>query len=410
MHQLGHEHRPTTLGEKQQGHRGGDVGTVFARVLADPVVAERILLADEKLGPLAVPIVVADEPPGGESADAFQAVEIIVVPDLPHAATARIAADREVAAQPPQCPVDRVVFFLFLATLDEAILDGGVGRSGPLVADDGRADAGAGHAAQAFVPTDFVAPRAVGVLAFLPIVGGLLPGKRFDLCPGPFCLMQGQHRELRVAVVAIPRGIRPSTVVQLHRLEPIHVPLDENLIASRVGGAEDHRLQGDTVGLGRGEVAQIPQRGLDLRMTGLDPRIQQGQRAERSHAPRIRGQIIPRAAGDVLLFEQIFRSPLDRFADPFGGQRLGDVVEKLPLGGQRNTQQQPGCGQKVPPDCWLSLHAESYAEKKTNGVLLILGCDICENNGAGHPLAPRRALSLGRGPDRIGRGSSWGIR
>ena len=97
---LGHDDRAAAFGKKQQRHRGADAWLAFGVPVSFPIVRERILFADQDLGAFAIPIVIADEATGRESAGTLEAVEIIVEARLAAAGGARVVIDGEVAGEP----------------------------------------------------------------------------------------------------------------------------------------------------------------------------------------------------------------------------------------------------------------------------------------------------------------------
>ena len=68
-----------------------------SQIAALPEARELVLVVDQLLGPLAIPVVLAEEPLAGEPAGALQAVEVVIFPLL---AVAEVLADAEVAGQP----------------------------------------------------------------------------------------------------------------------------------------------------------------------------------------------------------------------------------------------------------------------------------------------------------------------
>ena len=246
---------------------------------AGPVVVERVLLANQEFRAFAIPIVIADQAAGGESTDAFQAIEIVVMPNVPHPSSTRVAAHGKISPQPGESTFERIVFLLRLTTPDDTFLYLRVGTINSAGANHRGADAGTGHAAQPVGPAGLIAPRPVGVLAILPILGGAAPRGLIDSRAGTLRFMQRKHGELRVAIVTPCPRIGPQAIGQLIRFQPTHVALDENLIAKRFRRAKCHRLQRHAVGLRWLNVAQKDKCLLDVRIARRDARIQQRQSA-----------------------------------------------------------------------------------------------------------------------------------
>ena len=312
------------LDKKQQRQRGADVRIALGVPAAVPVVRERILLADEKLGAFAVPIVVADEAAGGEPAGALQAVEIVVQRRLPAAGGRGLRVDRETLRRASRSPRSSLSIVLVRPAADDAaVLDGGVARFERGRADGQPADAGARHAAGAGV-AGHVAPGAVGVLRAAPVVGGQLPGFAADFGADALGVVQGEHGELRVAVVAARARdttrspcAAPSLIWCL--LEPADVAADEQHVLLGLGGGRGPssaaRRCRSCRAAGRGGTSSA------LRTTGSSaptPEFKQRQRAQRGDAAVVAGHFVPVAARQLLALE-VGDAAID------GGENLGGV-------------------------------------------------------------------------------------
>ncbi len=142
MPALGHDHRPAALGEEQQGETGGD------DLVLDPagleLAGEPILGIDEHSGPLAIPVVVADEPPGRESPHPLQSVEIVVEPGV--SPGARILRDGESPPQPVEPPFEHLRGAAAAAAGNGPAGGLGVGRADVFRGDPDAGDAGTRHA------------------------------------------------------------------------------------------------------------------------------------------------------------------------------------------------------------------------------------------------------------------------
>ena len=219
------------------------------------------LLVNQHLGPFAIPIVLADESPGRHAAGTFDAVQII---EQPQRRIGWIAIDGKIAIQPAQRFVDRSVGLLRAAAGNRVAPNRGVAGAQFSGGDDHRCDPRAGHAAGAG-KARFVAPRAVGILGFLPMIQRQPPGFVVHRHAGPLGLVQTQQGELRVRVVADVRsarlGVRPHSgprpVFDLLLFQPFGIAPDQDQVPLRLGGAKHHRLQRAGVGGGRLNAAQV---------------------------------------------------------------------------------------------------------------------------------------------------------
>ncbi|NBW96192.1 MAG: hypothetical protein EBR28_05580 [Planctomycetia bacterium] len=100
---LGHQHRPASLRQEQQGEARRHHRILDAA--AAECSGELVLAGHEDPGTLEVPVRLADEPAGGEPAHPLQAIEIVVVPGL---AAARVLAHAEPLAQPVEPALERL--------------------------------------------------------------------------------------------------------------------------------------------------------------------------------------------------------------------------------------------------------------------------------------------------------------
>ncbi len=328
--QMGQHDWPLPLRQKQQCEAGREQRVGLALAFG-PGAGEHLFL-DQHLGPFAVPIVLADEPPGRHSPGPLQAVQII---KQPNAARAGIAIDRKIPGQPVQAVFDRLVRLLLAAAEQLIALDLGVAGIGLAQGDDHRGDARVGHAAGPLV-AGLVAPRAVRILLRPPVFQGPGPDRVVDRHAHLFGLVEGQHGELGIRVVAAGgAGIRvgPGTlaiaVLHLSAFQPLDVLFDEEIASLGIGGAKDHRLQRDRVGRGRPEVAQVIERALDGLVVGAAAAAQEGQRAERRQAAVIDRRVVGPAAAvaaalGLFLFEKLDPA-LDRLGDLLGGDSRGLV-------------------------------------------------------------------------------------
>ena len=91
------QHGRPALGQEEQREAGADQGLILEEPDPGPVAEELVLLVDELLGPLAIPVVVAEEALARQPAGALQAVEVVILPAL---AVAEVLPDEEVARHP----------------------------------------------------------------------------------------------------------------------------------------------------------------------------------------------------------------------------------------------------------------------------------------------------------------------
>ena len=176
------------LGQEQKRERRRDrVG--FQRRTGTPITQRRVLTFQQSRGPLAIPIVVPDQPPTGQPAGAFQRVQIIVI-RLQSAAG--VGRGGEPPPQPLQPTLDGIAAVFTVATAaDPAVLNRGpadTARGPPKISDhppgnDQRTDAGTRHAARIATARPIV-PTAVVRLRSRPILGGSLQRFRIDPRPG----------------------------------------------------------------------------------------------------------------------------------------------------------------------------------------------------------------------------------
>ena len=299
--QLGGEHRPAALREKQQSERRRDVRVLFAVSHATNRAGQAILQLDHLVGTLTIPIAwmavgVEQKPPGRHAADALQAVEIIEVilvvkTPLELATRHGVLGHGPFTAQPLETALDGfggVLVGLFSATGDLAFGDARVGLIEFAVGDDDRCDASAGHASCAgdslAVLRLEITPRTIGRrLSRQPIVETHPPHlvAHADACPLGF--VQREHGELRVRIVGadratMPIGVTPRALVlavaNLRLFEQLHVPLDMHAIAPGVCLCQHHDLQADRVGTGRLDVLDIFEGILDGFIVRLQPRVE----------------------------------------------------------------------------------------------------------------------------------------
>ena len=103
--ELRHHDGPPPFGEKQQRQRRADVRLLLRvpRCLANSARADPDRLT-RILGPFAVPIVIADEPPRREPPGPLEAVQIVVETRLPRTGRPRIAAHRKMIARANRRP------------------------------------------------------------------------------------------------------------------------------------------------------------------------------------------------------------------------------------------------------------------------------------------------------------------
>ncbi len=189
--------------------------------------------------------------------------------------------------------------------------------------NDHRGDSGAGHAPGPFAKIRFVSPRAVDILAVLPMFQRQPPDFVVDWHSGPLGLVQAQQGELRIGIVADVRGTRlgigphsrPRPLFDLLLLEPPGIATDQMKIFLGLGGAKHHRLQ--RVGVRRAGMkeAQVDQGLANRLVVRPAATIQQGQRAQRGQTAPIIGLLGPGPLVGVLQFLQILHAPLDQFAD-----------------------------------------------------------------------------------------------
>ena len=85
-------------------------------------------MADQHVGPFAVPVVLADKPAGRHASDAFDAVQVVQQVALATlaAASAGIRVYREISLQPAQAILDGFVGLLIAAALDLPVDDFGI--------------------------------------------------------------------------------------------------------------------------------------------------------------------------------------------------------------------------------------------------------------------------------------------
>jgi hypothetical protein len=279
--------------------------SAFGVPAALPVMRERVLLADQKLGPLAIPIVLTDEASRGEPAGALQAVEIVVQDRLSTAGRPRIVSDGKPPGKPLDRAVERIIGLVGPTAKDVAVFHRGVSRFERGGRNRQPADARARHAAGADV-AGHVSPGAVVVLRRAPIVGGELPGFAADLGADALGIVQGQNGELGVAVVAAGAGIGPRALplafFDLMAFQPDDIAANEQHVLFGLGGAQDHRLQRDGVRFVRFERAEIDKGFSHRRIVDADTGIQQRQRTQRRDAAVVAGHFGPAAARQLLTF------------------------------------------------------------------------------------------------------------
>ena len=230
-----------------------------------------------------------------------------------------------------------VVVVVRAAADDAAVFDGGVARFERGGGDGQAADAGAGHAAGAGV-AGHVAPGAVVVLRAAPVVGGELPGLAADFGADALGVVQGEHGELRVAVVAARardttrQPLRSASLIWWLSSQRTLRPMQQHVLL-RLGGAEDHRLQRDGVGFVELEAAEVVERLANGGIVGRDAGIQQRQRAQSGDAAVVAGHFAPAAARRLFAL-QIGDAAVD------GGEHLGGVDGPVALAAAR----EPTCG------------------------------------------------------------------
>ena len=379
---LGHDHRPTALGEEEQGEARRDDRLLEPR--RDELAGERVLFADEHPGSLEIPVGLADVAAGGESADPFEAVEVVVEPGL--AARAGVLPHREPPAEPLQAALEHFGRGAASAAGDRLPPRLGVRRPDVLRRDPDARDAGAGHAAGAADVADGVAPGAVGVRAALPVLLGAGPGLVAHVHAGPGSLVEREQRELRVGVVADPGplvlAVRPGSgrraLLHLRPFEPAHVALEDRPVGLGREQRECQGLQRDRVG-GVGLLAAEPaEPALHRPLVGADTRVRKREHHEAGLADGlVVGRHGPRAVGPLLL-EQPVAGPLDRPLNRLGAQRrpalLGRCQRKREHRGEhRQAGRQPpaeeACGSAVPvrESGVVHGHAEGFAARRHSG-------------------------------------------
>ena len=226
--QLGGQHRAASFRQEQQTETGADDGVRLARTDPFPKAAQLCLIANQKVGRLAIPIVPIDEPLVGEPADALHAIE--VVQDMKRVAGIGLYA--EVFGQPLTAAQDRVVGRLTAAALYDIPFGRRVARIEFFRGHDQRGYPGASHAACSALPGR-VPPRAIGVLRFAPMFAGEPPCLFTCRHADSLGFVQCQQCELRVRVVSfsLRAGVSPGAVrarlALLDALEIRHVAANE---------------------------------------------------------------------------------------------------------------------------------------------------------------------------------------
>ena len=319
MTALGHEHRPTSLGQKQQREAGG-----HGRIL-DPTAAEgprqAVLGGDEHASALQVPVRITDEPSRREPPHPFETVEIVVEPRL--ATGARIFHDGEPATEPLQAAFEHLWRRPAAAARDGLGRGPRVGRADMLRGDPDAGDSRAGHAARAGRVADGVAPRAVGIGARRPVLLGPGPDLAANTDAGLVGLVQREQCELGVGIVAgsLVGAIRPGacrrSLRHLRPLQPVDIAFEDGAVGVGREHRQYERLQGDGVGLVGLLPPQPVEAALHGEMAAVDARIGQRQHDQRrgAHPRLLRAHRALPGAIRLLLTDQpvagLLDSPLD---------------------------------------------------------------------------------------------------